>query len=219
MGVFEHFPYTNYHELNISWILRKLKELEEVIGTQIVDLVARAGVAENAQAIADLTETVETVETTATSAEAAASAAQTSANNARAAASAAQTTADGATSAASAAQTSANTAQATANGAKFTLVGSGSTDTITLPSDWKTLLIIMSVSSNLYTESIMMRRDAMQTTTGNIFLRLGWYKAANDYVEGICQLTDATHVTGIEAILNGNSAISRTTFFYYVQTS
>lgn len=105
MGVFEHFPYVNYHELNLSWILRKLKELEDVIGTQIVDLVARAGVAENAQAIADLTETVETVETTATSAGAAASAAQASAN-------AAQTTANSAASAASAAQTSANTANA-----------------------------------------------------------------------------------------------------------
>ena len=59
MGVFEHFPYTNYHELNFSWILRKLKELEEVIGTQIVDLVARAGVAANAQSIHDLSDTVD----------------------------------------------------------------------------------------------------------------------------------------------------------------
>ena len=105
MGVFEHFPYVNYHELNLSWILRKIKELEDVIGTQIVDIVARAGVAENAQAIADLTETVETVETTATNAGSAASAAQTTAN-------AAQSTANSAASAASAAQTNINTLSA-----------------------------------------------------------------------------------------------------------
>ena len=54
MGVFEHFPYVNFHELNLSWIINKLKELEDVIGSQIVDIVARAGVAANAQAIQDL---------------------------------------------------------------------------------------------------------------------------------------------------------------------
>lgn len=97
MGVFEHFPYANFHELNISWILDKIKELEDVIGSQIVDIVARAGVAENAQAIADLSDTVETVETTANGAASAASAAQTTADSAASAASAAQTTANAAT--------------------------------------------------------------------------------------------------------------------------
>ena len=58
MGVFEHFPYVNFHELNFTWILDKIKELEDVIATQIVDIVARAGVAANAQAINDLTATV-----------------------------------------------------------------------------------------------------------------------------------------------------------------
>lgn len=27
MGLFEHFPYTNFHELNADWLLRKTKEL------------------------------------------------------------------------------------------------------------------------------------------------------------------------------------------------
>lgn len=58
MGVFEHFPYVNFHELNLSWIVNKIKELEDVIGTQIVDIVARAGVAANTQAINNLTATV-----------------------------------------------------------------------------------------------------------------------------------------------------------------
>lgn len=31
MGLFEHFPYVNFHELNIDWILRKLKQVEDDI--------------------------------------------------------------------------------------------------------------------------------------------------------------------------------------------
>lgn len=105
MGVFEHFPYVNYHELNLSWILRKLKELEDVIGSQIVDLVARAGVAENAQAIEDLTETVNNNAETAHNE---ASAAQSTANSALSTANTAQRTATSAAAAASSAQTGVN---------------------------------------------------------------------------------------------------------------
>lgn len=32
MGLFEHFPYTNYHELNILWIIRNLKFIMENYG-------------------------------------------------------------------------------------------------------------------------------------------------------------------------------------------
>ena len=42
MGLFEHFPYTNFHELNIQWITRKLKELE----TELAALKARMDTAE-----------------------------------------------------------------------------------------------------------------------------------------------------------------------------
>ena len=28
MGLYEHFPYSNYHELNLDWILSKVKELQ-----------------------------------------------------------------------------------------------------------------------------------------------------------------------------------------------
>ena len=31
MGLFDQFPYTNFHELNLDWILRALKELEHTI--------------------------------------------------------------------------------------------------------------------------------------------------------------------------------------------
>ena len=36
MGLFENFPYVNFHELNLDWILHKLKELE----TEITNFVA-----------------------------------------------------------------------------------------------------------------------------------------------------------------------------------
>lgn len=31
MGLFEHFPYTNFHELNLNWILQKIKEFKSEI--------------------------------------------------------------------------------------------------------------------------------------------------------------------------------------------
>lgn len=31
MGIFHDYPYTNFHELNIDWILKKMKELDEVV--------------------------------------------------------------------------------------------------------------------------------------------------------------------------------------------
>ena len=29
MGVFEHFPYANFHELNLDWLLKKMRELDK----------------------------------------------------------------------------------------------------------------------------------------------------------------------------------------------
>lgn len=31
MGLYEHLPYTNFHELNLDWLLRKMKELEQAV--------------------------------------------------------------------------------------------------------------------------------------------------------------------------------------------
>lgn len=31
MPVFENFPYTNFHDLNLDWILNKVKELDEKV--------------------------------------------------------------------------------------------------------------------------------------------------------------------------------------------
>ena len=121
MGVFEHFPYVNFHELNLSWIVNKLKELEDAISQQVVDLVARAGVAANAQAISNLSTTVTNNATTAHNE---ALAAQNTANNAVNTANSASSTATTASNTASAASTAAATAQAgvDAIGTKSTLV-------------------------------------------------------------------------------------------------
>lgn len=37
MGVFEQFPYTNFHDLNLDWILKKLKDFEK----DLTDFVAQ----------------------------------------------------------------------------------------------------------------------------------------------------------------------------------
>lgn len=34
MGLFEHFPYTNFHDLNLDWILRTVKELHQRVSEQ-----------------------------------------------------------------------------------------------------------------------------------------------------------------------------------------
>lgn len=33
MGLFEQFPYSNFHELNLDWILQKIKELDEKVNS------------------------------------------------------------------------------------------------------------------------------------------------------------------------------------------
>lgn len=35
MPVFENFPYTNFHDLNLDWIISKVKELDEEVGEQL----------------------------------------------------------------------------------------------------------------------------------------------------------------------------------------
>lgn len=44
MGTFEQFPYTNYHDLNLDWIIEALKELDD----RVTDLEARVTALEEA---------------------------------------------------------------------------------------------------------------------------------------------------------------------------
>lgn len=43
-GTFEQFPYTNYHDLNLDWIIEALKELDQ----RVTDLEARVTALEEA---------------------------------------------------------------------------------------------------------------------------------------------------------------------------
>lgn len=120
MGVFEHFPYVNFHELNLDWIVRRLKEVEQ---NTTVDAVARAGVAQNAQDISDLTTTVTNNATTAHNE---ALAAQNTATNAYNTANSASNTATTANNTANAAQTAINTLSGYFKRFQITIAAGGS---------------------------------------------------------------------------------------------
>lgn len=37
MGVFEQFPYTNFHDLNLDWIVSKIKEFESTMDAIVAE--------------------------------------------------------------------------------------------------------------------------------------------------------------------------------------
>lgn len=44
MGVFEKLPYTNFHELNLNWVLKKINQLDNsimLLETAVQDLESR----------------------------------------------------------------------------------------------------------------------------------------------------------------------------------
>lgn len=53
MGLFEQFPYSNFHELNLDWILHKIKELDEKVDS-IEDRILKEANAYTDQQIAIL---------------------------------------------------------------------------------------------------------------------------------------------------------------------
>lgn len=53
MGLFEHFPYSNFHEMNLDWILKKIKELDEKVDS-IEDRILKEANAYTDQQIAGL---------------------------------------------------------------------------------------------------------------------------------------------------------------------
>lgn len=40
MGAFEQFPYTNFHELNLDWIIEKIKEFKNEIDNIDVNITS-----------------------------------------------------------------------------------------------------------------------------------------------------------------------------------
>lgn len=53
MGLFEQFPYANFHELNLDWILKKIKELDKKVDS-IEDRILKEANAYTDQQIAGL---------------------------------------------------------------------------------------------------------------------------------------------------------------------
>lgn len=40
-GSYEKFPYTNFHGLNLDWLLQKMKELEQKVDTEVMEEIRR----------------------------------------------------------------------------------------------------------------------------------------------------------------------------------
>lgn len=40
MGIFEHFPYANYQDFNLDWVLTVLKKMEQAIGDNFSEYVS-----------------------------------------------------------------------------------------------------------------------------------------------------------------------------------
>ena len=53
MGLFEQFPYSNFHELNLDWVLARIKELDEKVDS-IEDRILKEANAYTDQQIAIL---------------------------------------------------------------------------------------------------------------------------------------------------------------------
>lgn len=40
-GSYEKFPYTNFHGLNLDWLLQKMQELEAKVDTEVMEEIRR----------------------------------------------------------------------------------------------------------------------------------------------------------------------------------
>ena len=40
-GSYEKFPYTNFHGLNLDWLLQKMQELEQKVDTEVIEEIRR----------------------------------------------------------------------------------------------------------------------------------------------------------------------------------
>lgn len=56
MGLFEHWPYTNFHELNLNWIIEQIKPLKDSIAQAIASAAAAKESEENAAESAESAE-------------------------------------------------------------------------------------------------------------------------------------------------------------------
>ena len=122
MGLFEHFPYTNFHDLNLDVILQRVKSAETAAASSAEDAAASAAIAQgledqisaavanSANAVSAASNAVSTANTAASNASTALSTANTAASNASTALSTANTAASNAATALSTANTAASNA-------------------------------------------------------------------------------------------------------------
>lgn len=116
MGLFEHFPYTNYHDLNLDKILERTAEAEQAVADSAAD--AQQAAADAAAIHGEATTALNTANAAlaaATNAVNTANAANTAAGNAVSTANAANTAAGNAVNTANTANTKATNAVNTAN--------------------------------------------------------------------------------------------------------
>lgn len=112
MGLFEHFPYTNFHDLNLDVILQRVKNAETAAASSAEDAAGSQAHAD--EALTKATNALSTANTAASDAATAKSNAASAVSTANSAAS----SASDAVTAAQAAQTAAETASTAATGAK-----------------------------------------------------------------------------------------------------
>lgn len=122
------FPYTNINNINLDWIIKRVKELGETVRSYANDIANAVALAEAAQEAADsVTGTAESAVATAQAAEATANAIAGTANSALSIAQAANTTAHAAEATANAIAGTANSALATAQAANTTAQAANTT--------------------------------------------------------------------------------------------
>lgn len=115
------FPYTNINNINLDWIIKRVKELGETVRSYANDIANAVALAQAAQDAADsVTDTAESAVATAQAAEATANAIAGTANSALSTAQAANTTAQAAEATANAIAGTANSALSTAQAANTT---------------------------------------------------------------------------------------------------
>ena len=122
------FPYTTINNINLDWIIKRVKELGETVSSYANDIANAVALAEAAQEAADsVTGTAESAVATAQAAEATANAIAGTANSALTTAQAAETTARAAETTANRIAATANTALETAQAANATAQAANTT--------------------------------------------------------------------------------------------
>ena len=168
MGLFNHFPYPDTHQLNLDWILETVKSCVDKVA-ELWTYVREPG-AGIQKALTDAQASATTAQTSAQSAQASATTAQTSAQSAQASATTAQTSAQSAQASATTAQTSAQSAQTAATSAQESV-----RDITTM---FSKLYPVGSVYVNYRNQTMPVESDAtviarLQALTGGTWARAG----------------------------------------------